>query len=519
MKSPGGRGARRIERDHLPEAGAERADHAGQTQRAHREVVVVREHLDEDGGLDRHVVPRGELVERLLGDVQYVLPQDRRLVGMETDDEIPPLDGHELVEVVHHLQQIEGHDVVGVFLERPLQRHARCRFVTGAQQVHPQLGVGARVVRIELQRSPDEGDRLGKAVGPRGLTARDAVDVAVCRVDCQHPLDLGREVVGPVLQIVDSRQERARLQAARVDLERPSDRLARGVAVAVAQLQLRDEQVRPDVRVVDAEGALHRPAGHRRVLIRQHPRHADQGRNPVFVELQRVLKRLQRVRIVVFLEEELAPGGVDRGIVRQHARGAAKERVGPPEASRGARGKRAVVLRQTVERVQPPDDDRLEQRGSLAGTPERHKQAGELQTGHAARGLPGDGRQQRLGIIVFPNLDQQPGAERGCRGVRRIATGGKFFRRLTITVRESTSCVPVELLFRGKLVGRLARTRSGKEHRQQEERERPHGTKTVRKSSTGGTQRATRPAGTGPCGSNTAEHRTRRQWNDHFAII
>ena len=399
-------GARRVERDHLAEARAQGADHAGQTQRAHREVVVVRKYLDEDWGLQRHLVLRRELVERLLRDVHNVWFESRGLVGMQPHDEISALDGHEFVEVVHHLQQVERHHVVGVFLERPLQRDARGRLVAGAQQVHPELAVGAGIVGIELQRTLHEGHRLGKAVGPRRLAPRDAVDVTVVRVDRQHALDLGGEIVRAVLQVGDGRQQRTRLQAARVDLEGPFDRLAGGVAVPVAELQLRDEKVRRDVRLVHAEGALHRPAGHRRVLVRQYPCHADQRRHPVLVELQRILKRLQGVRVVVFLEEQLAPGSVDRGIVGQHARGAAQERVGPPEASRGTRGEGAVVLRQPVEGIQSADDDRLEERHGLAGASDGHEQAGELQTGHAARRLPGNGREQRLGLLVIPNLDQ-----------------------------------------------------------------------------------------------------------------
>ena len=41
-------GTRGVERHDAAEAGAERADHAGQPEVAHGEVVVVREDLDED---------------------------------------------------------------------------------------------------------------------------------------------------------------------------------------------------------------------------------------------------------------------------------------------------------------------------------------------------------------------------------------------------------------------------------------------------------------------------------------
>ena len=51
---------RRIQRHHAAETGAERADHAGQAHVSHREVVVLRKHLDEDGALRRELVPLSE---------------------------------------------------------------------------------------------------------------------------------------------------------------------------------------------------------------------------------------------------------------------------------------------------------------------------------------------------------------------------------------------------------------------------------------------------------------------------
>ncbi len=46
----------------------------------------------------------------------------------------------ELVQRVHHLQQVVGDDVVGMILERLLERRPSARLVAGAQQVRAEIG-------------------------------------------------------------------------------------------------------------------------------------------------------------------------------------------------------------------------------------------------------------------------------------------------------------------------------------------------------------------------------------------
>ena len=73
LNVPGRPRARRVERHHAAEARAERADHAGQADVAHGEVVVTREDLDQNRALRRHVIARAERGERVARQRQRML--------------------------------------------------------------------------------------------------------------------------------------------------------------------------------------------------------------------------------------------------------------------------------------------------------------------------------------------------------------------------------------------------------------------------------------------------------------
>ena len=100
VEVPGRPRPRRIECHDTAEAGAECADHARQAYRAHGEVVVLREHLDQDRTGRREVVPLRERGHRFLGERDGMLAHDRGFTGIEAEDQIAVGDGLELVERV-----------------------------------------------------------------------------------------------------------------------------------------------------------------------------------------------------------------------------------------------------------------------------------------------------------------------------------------------------------------------------------------------------------------------------------
>ena len=95
--------------------------------------------------------------------------------------------------------------------------------VARAQQVQPQLRVGARVIRIDRQSLPRQRHRIVEAVVARCVRAGDAVDGAEPRVDRERRRDVRLEIGRAVLDEGDGRLERARLEARRIDGERARD--------------------------------------------------------------------------------------------------------------------------------------------------------------------------------------------------------------------------------------------------------------------------------------------------------
>jgi len=91
----------------------------------------------------------------------------------------PSRTGDELVEHVHHAEQVECDPVERIDLERRLERRARGGLVSGSQQVRAEIGERPRILRIERQGAARERDRFVEPIVVRGQLAGDAVDVAV----------------------------------------------------------------------------------------------------------------------------------------------------------------------------------------------------------------------------------------------------------------------------------------------------------------------------------------------------
>ena len=135
----------------------------------------------------------------------------------------------EVVERVEQAQQVERHDVVRIGREGALEHLARAGLVAGAQQVHAQVGLRARVVRVERDRLARQSRRLVETVAARGELAGHAVGHAAGRVDGQHPRHLGVEVGRAAVHVGHGREQGVRVLALRVRRER---RLHRPMASA-----------------------------------------------------------------------------------------------------------------------------------------------------------------------------------------------------------------------------------------------------------------------------------------------
>src|SRR4030095_5063200 len=92
-----------------------------QAYRADSEVVVLREHLDQDWTGRREVVPLRKRGHRVLGERDGMLAHDRGLTGIEAEDQIAVGDGLELVERVEQLQRVERLLIEAIVLEGALE--------------------------------------------------------------------------------------------------------------------------------------------------------------------------------------------------------------------------------------------------------------------------------------------------------------------------------------------------------------------------------------------------------------
>ena len=118
---------------------------------------------------------------------------------------------------------------------------------------------------------------------------------------------------------VDGRPQRQRVEALGVDLEGLVDGLARVVAAAIVERHLGHQELGGHGIRVDLQRLVDGFLGRRRVARRRHRRQAEPGRHVGGIGLQRRLKRLQRLRAIVFLEEQFTPRGVDDRVVRAPA--------------------------------------------------------------------------------------------------------------------------------------------------------------------------------------------------------
>ena len=130
--------------------------------------------------------------------------QYRRLVLVESHDDVAVAHGDELVHVVQHREQVVSHLVVErIEVERLFDRGASPALVPDSEQVHAEIGECARVSAVERDGAARQFDSLVESVIVRGHLARDAVHVAVIGRDGQRLGDLGVELLRLVIDVGD----------------------------------------------------------------------------------------------------------------------------------------------------------------------------------------------------------------------------------------------------------------------------------------------------------------------------
>ena len=207
-------------------------------------------------------------------DRQRVGLQDVGLLRVEAHERGAVRERLEPVERVEQAQQVERDDVVRIGLERALEHLSRPGLVARAQQVHAQVRLRARVVRVERDGLARERRRLVEPVPARRQLARHAVGDAPGRVHREHARHLGVEVGRAAVHVGHGREQSVGVLALRVRRERRLHRLPGVGVVVVVERQLGPEQVRVDQRGVDLERPGGRGGRGRRVVLGERAREA-----------------------------------------------------------------------------------------------------------------------------------------------------------------------------------------------------------------------------------------------------
>jgi hypothetical protein len=352
---------------------------------------VFGEHLDQDGPLRREPVALAHGRQRFLRQRDRLFFHHRHLVWVEAEDEVTICHRLELAKRVEQRQRVERDHVVRIVLEGALQRLAGLRLVARPQQSHPQAGVRRRIGIVQRQAPARQRDGLVEQVVARRVIAGNAVDVAVDRVDGEDRLDLIIELGLLAFHEVHGGLHAQGLEALRIHRQGLVDGLARIVAPPVVEGHFSRQQMRVDGLRIHLERLLDGFLGRGRVARRGDGRQAEPGRHVVLVHLQRRLERLQSLRPVVLLEEQLAPRRVDHGILRRQAGGVPVQIVRRLVLSKGSgRGGGARVFGRRPGRQ---IHHTLEHARGIGSPALQHLQPAQFERG-VAGGVGGGGRLQ-----------------------------------------------------------------------------------------------------------------------------
>src|SRR5581483_5002976 len=214
--------------------------------------------------------------------------------------------------------------------------------------------------------------------------------------------------------------------------------------------------------------ALRELHGLRRVLVGERPRGAEEGGRVLRIVLQRHLIRAQRLGLVVLLEKQIAPRGLDFWVRSRRHRAVSERRVGFLRTTeRAERTRRARELDRIVARLRECGDLR-ERRARIF--PEQVLEQTELQRGLARRRALRRGAQQHLRVGVAAGRDERARPQRDAGRILRVELLGE---RLDLAVAPFDERALRRLHRRHRAARRLRGTRG--RQREDRERTREHG--------------------------------------------
>ena len=209
------------------------------------------------------------------------------------------------------------------------------------------------------------------------------------------------EVRGAVLEQRDGRLARQRLEARRIDGQRLLDGRARLVAMVFVEREVGQHEKRRHQRRVQAQRARHQLARGRAALVGKRAGQPGKGGGVSAIALQRGPEGPHRLGAILLVEEQLAPGDLERGVVADQRGGVAKQRVGLLVAAKPVCGARSTAQHLAVVGARGRGHHRLEQAARLGRAPAQQLQLSEFELRVAKRRQRDAGGKRRRGLVVL----------------------------------------------------------------------------------------------------------------------
>ena len=230
--------------------------------------------------------------------------------------------------------------------------------------------------------------------------------------------------------------------------------------------------MRVQVVRIDLDRPARRRARLRGVGVRKGPGHPQKRRRPVLVDLERGDVGLRGLRLIVLLAEQVAPEGLDRGVVGGDARRVPQQRVGLPVAPERPSGAGGTIQVDHIRRTLQPVDEHPQPGRRLVAPAQILVEQRQLQPRRADRIRRRDRREPLFRRIVLAAEDVETRQQRCRRRVRGVPVPRQGPRLVIGAVGQRAGGRALELLLLRPRVSLLGRRRDRPQAR---DAERDHG--------------------------------------------